>query len=91
MDNLFQDARTMIKQTAPLIELLYQEFPNKDPIEIERIVNTVKKWLEQRLEEAEGDIKIFNEKADKKIEPWSQGHIIILKELIHKLIKENKH
>lgn len=38
----------MKKQPEPLIELLYQEFPNKDPIEIERITKRVREWLEQK-------------------------------------------
>ncbi|MEM2105127.1 MAG: hypothetical protein QXV21_01480 [Candidatus Bathyarchaeia archaeon] len=38
----------MKKEPEPLIELLYQEFPNKDPAEIERIIKRVKQWLEQK-------------------------------------------
>jgi hypothetical protein len=36
------------KEPEPLIELLYQEFPKTDPIEIERITKRVKQWLEQK-------------------------------------------
>lgn len=38
----------MKKDPEPLIELLYQEFPKKDPIEIERITKVVEKWLEHK-------------------------------------------
>jgi hypothetical protein len=38
----------MKKEPEPLIELLYQEFPKTDPIEIERIIKRVKQWLEQK-------------------------------------------
>jgi DNA primase large subunit len=38
----------MKKEPEPLIELLYQEFPNTDPIEIERITKRVRQWLEQK-------------------------------------------
>ena len=30
----------LTEATEPLIELLYQEFPNKDPQEVERIIKT---------------------------------------------------
>jgi DNA primase large subunit len=36
------------KEPEPLIELLYQEFPTTDPIEIERIAKRVRQWLEQK-------------------------------------------
>lgn len=73
------------EQAEPLIELLYQEFPNKDPVDIERIINIVKKWLEQRLKENEEDIKTFEKMTNQNIPIYLQGSIIILKELIHKL------
>jgi hypothetical protein len=38
----------MKKDPEPLIELLYQEFPKTDPIELERITKTVRRWLEQK-------------------------------------------
>jgi len=38
----------MKKEPEPLIELLYQEFPKTDPIELERITKRVKQWLEQK-------------------------------------------
>jgi len=47
------------KEPEPLTELLYQEFPNTDPIEIERITKVVKKWLEQKRK--------WYEKAAKKV------------------------
>lgn len=42
------EGNSMKKEPEPLIELLYQEFPKKDPIELERITRTVIKWLEQK-------------------------------------------
>ena len=79
----------MRKEPEPLIELLYQEFPNKDPIEIEHIINTVRKWLEQQLKEHEEDLKILEDKIGKDIAPNTQGHIIELKILIQKLKSKN--
>jgi DNA primase large subunit len=38
----------MKKEPEPLAELLYQEFPRTDPVELERITKTVIKWLEQK-------------------------------------------
>ena len=38
----------MKKQPEPLAELLWQEFPNTDPIELDRILKRVKQWLEQK-------------------------------------------
>ena len=38
----------MKKDPEPFIELLYQEFPKTDPIELERITKVVKQWLEQK-------------------------------------------
>jgi DNA primase large subunit len=38
----------MRKDPEPFIELLYQEFPKADPIELERIAKVVEKWLEQK-------------------------------------------
>ena len=38
----------MKKEPEPLIELLYQEFPRTDPVELERITKRVKQWLEQK-------------------------------------------
>jgi len=38
----------MKKEPEPLIELLYQEFPRTDPVELERIIKRVKQWLEQK-------------------------------------------
>ncbi len=38
----------MKKDPEPLTELLYQEFPKTDPIELERITKLVEKWLEQK-------------------------------------------
>jgi aspartyl/asparaginyl-tRNA synthetase len=75
----------MNKQSEPLIELLYQEFPNKDPIEIERIISTVKKWLKQILEENIRDIETLSKDLNKDIDPNTQGNIIKLKELIQRL------
>jgi hypothetical protein len=75
----------MNKQAEPLIELLYQEFPNKDPIEIERIINTVQKWLKQILEENIRDIETLSRQLNKDIDPNIQGSIIKLKELIQRL------
>ena len=53
----------MRKQSEPLIELLYQEFPNKDPIEIERIIGTVRKWLEQILKERKEAIRTIEKES----------------------------
>jgi hypothetical protein len=78
----------MNKQTEPLIELLYQEFPNKDPIEIERILDTVRKWLQQILEENVQDIRTLSRKLNKDIDPDTQGTIIKMKELIQRLKKK---
>jgi LysM repeat protein len=38
----------MKKQPEPLAELLWQEFPNTDPIELDKILKQVKQWLEQK-------------------------------------------
>lgn len=38
----------MKKQPEPLAELLWQEFPNTDPIELDKILKRVKQWLEQK-------------------------------------------
>jgi molecular chaperone DnaK (HSP70) len=73
------------EQAEPLIELLYQEFPNKDPVEIERIINTVEKWLKQILEENKKDIETLSKQLNKDIDPNTQGNIIKLKELIQRL------
>lgn len=39
----------MRKEPEPLNELLLQQFPRKDPIELEQMTKTVEKWLEQKL------------------------------------------
>ena len=75
----------MKKQAEPLIEILYQEFPNKDPIEIERMINAVRKWLQQILEENIKDIETLSRQLDKDIDPNTQGNIIKLRELIQRL------
>jgi hypothetical protein len=75
----------MKKQAEPLIEILYQEFPNKDPIEIEHIITTVRKWLQQILEENIKDIETLSRQLDKDIDPNTQGNIIKLRELIQRL------
>lgn len=38
----------MKKKPEPLAELLWQEFPNTDPIELDRILKRVKQWLEEK-------------------------------------------
>lgn len=38
----------MRKEPEPLAELLWQEFPNTDPIELDRILKRVRQWLEQK-------------------------------------------
>jgi hypothetical protein len=48
-------------ETEPLIELLYQEFPNEDPQRIERIMETATKWLEQEIARIQSDKKAMNE------------------------------
>jgi hypothetical protein len=73
------------EQAEPLIELLYQEFPNKDPIEIEHMINTVRKWLQQILEENIKDIETLSRQLNKDVDPNIQGNIIKLKELIQQL------
>jgi hypothetical protein len=75
----------MKKQAEPLIELLYQEFPTKDPIEIEHIINTVRKWLQQIPEENIKDIETLSRQLNKDIDPNTQGNIIKLRELIQRL------
>ena len=48
----------MRKEPEPLTELLDQEFPRKDPIELERIIKTVEKWLEQKRKEYEKAVRL---------------------------------
>lgn len=80
----------MKNETEPLIELLYQEFPNKDPQEIERIVKTVRKWLEQEIQRIQHDKKILKEQhhVDIDLNPLKDGTIIELMCLIRDLKKQ---
>jgi hypothetical protein len=41
--------------TQPLIELFFKEFPNEDPQEMERLMNTTTKWLEQETVRIQND------------------------------------
>jgi len=62
----------MKKEPEPLIELLYQEFPNTDPLEIERIIKRVKQWLEQKHKYFE---KVSNKIAKKMGEKATETYV----------------
>ena len=47
----------MRKEPEPLNELLQQQFPKTDPIELEQMTKTVEKWLQQKLKFCEKSIK----------------------------------
>ena len=55
----------MRKEPEPLTELLDQEFPKIDPIELERITKTVEKWLEQKRKEYEKAVRLTAKNAEK--------------------------
>jgi DNA primase large subunit len=57
----------MKKDPEPFTELLYQEFPKTDPIELERIIKVVEKWLEQKR-------KYFDKEANRMAKKWGENH-----------------
>ena len=62
----------MKKEPEPLVELLYQEFPKTDPIELERITKRVKQWLEQKHQYFE---KLSNQVAKKMGENATETYV----------------
>ena len=62
----------MKKEPEPLIELLYQEFPKTDPIELERITKRAKQWLEQKHQYYE---KLSNQIAKKQGENATETYV----------------
>ena len=62
----------MKKEPEPFIELLYQEFPKIDPVELERITKIVKQWLEQKHQYYE---KLSNQIAKKWGENVTQTYV----------------
>jgi DNA primase large subunit len=62
----------MKKDPEPFIELLYQEFPKTDPIELERITKVVKQWLEQKRKYFE---KLSNRVAKKQGENATETYV----------------
>lgn len=79
------------ESTEPLIELLYQEFPNKDPQEIERIIKTMVKWLEQRIKDIkEFKIMLKQKGEDIDIDPLHDAQLMELMQLIRFLKSDSK-
>jgi hypothetical protein len=77
--------------TEPLIELFYQEFPDEDPQKIERMIKTVIKYAEQRI----NDITNFKKELKKQgenidLEPLHDGTIMEYMCLIRDLKKQIK-
>ena len=71
--------KTKLKDnTEPLIELFYQEFPDKDPQEIERMIKTVIKWIEHRIQNIQTFKQKMNEtnKTNFDLDPLHDGTII---------------
>ena len=56
----------MKKDPEPFTELLYQEFPKTDPIELERITKVVERWLEQKR-------KYFDKEANRMAKKWGEN------------------
>jgi hypothetical protein len=84
--------KTKLKDNAePLIELFYQEFPDRDPQEIERMIKTIIKYAEQRI----NDITTFKKELKKQgenidLEPLHDGTIMEYMCLIRDLKKQIK-
>jgi|WetSurSiteA1Bulk_404760.scaffolds.fasta_scaffold280041_2 hypothetical protein len=75
----------MNKEPEPLLELLFQEFPNKDPIEIEHIIQRVKEWLEQIRQKRNKDLISVITKIDQTDRLVMQAHITELDMLLREL------
>ena len=56
----------MRKDPEPFVELLYQEFPKTDPVELERIARVVKQWLEQKH-------KYFEKLSNRIAKKWGEN------------------
>jgi hypothetical protein len=75
----------MRKQPEPLNELFLQQFPRKDPIELEQITKTVEKWLLQKRQQYEKDIKKIANKfgEDAQQTRVSRNYLYCIDELLY--------
>jgi len=82
----------MRKEPEPLTELLDQEFSKTDPIELERIIKTVEKWLEQKRKEYEKAVRLIAKKCGENAEPTriTKGYVHCIDDLLYE-IDPNKH
>ena len=78
----------MKKEPEPLIELLYQEFPRTDPVELERIIKRVKQWLEQKHQYYEKlSNKIARKQGENAIETYvARAYPSCIDQLLQELI-----
>jgi len=77
----------MKKQPEPLAELLWQEFPNTDPIELDRILKRVKQWLEQKQQRYQKDTNYIGRKLGKDTKDYSigMGYVHCIEALIEEI------
>lgn len=75
----------MRKEPEPLTELLDQEFPKIDPIELERITKTVEKWLEQKRKEYKKVVRLIAKKCGENAEPTriTRGYVHCIDDLLY--------
>jgi hypothetical protein len=81
----------MRKEPEPLNELLLQQFPKKDPIELEQITRTVEKWLEQKRKDYEKSVRIITKKCGENAEPKriAKGYVHCIDNLLHEIDPQN--
>jgi len=79
------EVRTMRKEPERLTELLGQVFPKKDPIELERIIETVEKWLEQKRKEHEKTVRLLTNRYGENAEPTriSKSYVHCIDDLLN--------
>lgn len=79
--------KTIKKQPEPLAELLWQEFPNTDPVELDRILRLVKQWLEQKQQRYQKDSNYITKKlGEESIDHYvSNAYVHCIEALIQEI------